>query len=76
MPGDERTALWRAQCALFMRWAVVHDEGRQREAFWRFVERLERQPPDEALFRACFGFGYADMRDRLSDYLPEAVRER
>jgi hypothetical protein len=42
---------------------------------WRFIERVTSEPLDEKLFRECFGLGYSDVRDRLSDYLPIAVAE-
>lgn len=59
---------------LFVRWALVSGGG-IRDAFWRFVERASTGPVTEEDFEACFGFGYADLRDRLSDYLPRAVTE-
>ncbi len=59
---------------LFVRWALVSG-GPVRDAFWRFVARAATGPVVEEDFEACFGFGYADLRDRLSDYLPRAVSE-
>jgi hypothetical protein len=71
-PGD-LDLVWQAQCALFIRWAVAENSGARREALWRLVERLSVEPPSERLFQDCFGLGYSDVRDRLSDYLPVAV---
>ncbi len=65
----------RAQSALFVRWALEPRHG-MREAFWRFAARAAEEPVSEAMFEACFGFGFSDWRDRLSDYLPVAVSER
>jgi len=45
-----------------------------RSAFAKFVERSRTEPVTEALFRECFGFGFAEMQTRLSRYLVEAVR--
>ena len=64
---------WSAQCALFVRWAVAENKGARREIFWKWVDRLEKEPLTEATFRDCFGMGFSDARDRLSDYLPLAV---
>jgi hypothetical protein len=75
-PGEEQGAhveVWRAQCALFVRWALLEENGARKEALWNFVDRLETNPLSEELFRECFGLGFADVRDRLSDYLPDAV---
>ncbi|MEO7415286.1 MAG: hypothetical protein ABIZ81_18230, partial [Opitutaceae bacterium] len=72
----ELDRVWRAQCALFVRWATVENKGSNKEALWKFVDRLEQEAPTEALFRECFGIGYSDMRDQLSDYLSTATEER
>ena len=73
---DEDEKIWRAQAALFVRWALADGNEARREQFWRWLDRLDQAPAGEPAFRACFGFGYADARDRLSDYLREAVGER
>ncbi len=75
-PPDARAdRLWRAQCTLFLRWAIAEDKGSRREALWQFLDRLESEAPSEGLFQSYFNVGYADMRDILSDYLPEAVEQ-
>jgi hypothetical protein len=73
---DELAQLWRAQCALFVRWAVAHEHGARKEALWKFAERSVHEPVTETLFRECFGLGFSDVRDRLSDYLPLALNEK
>lgn len=72
----ETAAIWEAQCTLWMRWVLADPQGRRRAALEKFVDRLEREAPTEMLFRECFGLGFADMRDRLSDYLPVATARR
>jgi hypothetical protein len=68
------TALWRSQAALFLRWAMDGENHPRREALWRFVARLGTSSgATEELFRDCFGLGYVDAQERLSDYLPSAV---
>lgn len=74
--ASDQDQVWRAQCALFVRWAVAEKTGVRKEALWKFVDRLETEPLSEALFREHFGMGFADARDRLSDYLPQAVQAR
>ena len=66
---------WSAQAALFVRWGIVAENGARAEAFWRFVDQCLEGPPDEAAFRACFGIGFAEARDQISDYLPQALQE-
>lgn len=59
---------------LFFRWAMVSGPS-VREAFWKFAARAAEGPVTEEVFQACFGFDFAELRDRLSDYVPEAVGE-
>ena len=59
---------------LFCRWAIVAG-GALRTALWKFAARAAEGPVNEEIFEACFGFDFAELRDRLSDYLPKAVHE-
>ncbi|MBC7369604.1 MAG: hypothetical protein H7343_22780 [Undibacterium sp.] len=69
-----RRQVWSAQCALFVRWALDPAQPGARTALWRLAERVSREPMTETIFAESFGFGYSDLRDRLSDYLPTAVK--
>ncbi|MDP3073682.1 MAG: hypothetical protein Q8N18_25585 [Opitutaceae bacterium] len=69
-----RAAARRATQELFFRWAIVTG-GATREALWKFAARAAEGPVTEEFFEACFGFDFAELRDRLSDYLPKAVQE-
>lgn len=72
--NTRRGEILSAQVELFFRWAV--DSGaKHREALWKFAARSAEEPVTEELFEACFGFGFSELRDRLSDYLPRAVQE-
>jgi hypothetical protein len=73
---SEMDRVWRAQSALFVRWALGDPTGVRRTALWRWIEGHDAAPAGEAAFRTCFGIGYSDARDRLSDYLPVAVGQR
>jgi hypothetical protein len=70
--NEEARRLWNSEAALFVRWALDGDASR-RAAFWNFVRRTTSGGASDAVCRECFGFGYADLRDRLSDYLPRAL---
>lgn len=72
---DRRPKIWRAQAALFVRWALDPRHPGMREAFWKFAARAAEETVTEPVFEQCFGFGFSEMRDRLSDYLPRAVRD-
>lgn len=61
-----------AQQELLFRWAMVTG-GATRDAFWTFAARAAEAPVTEEMFEACFGFGFSELRDRLSDYLPKTV---
>jgi hypothetical protein len=62
-----------AQAELLVRWALEAG-GPTRAAFWQFAARAAEAPVTEKTFEEHFGFGYSELRDRLSDYLPQAVR--
>lgn len=68
-----REEIGHAQAALLVRWAL-DPRNNARESFWKFAQRACEEPASEELFESCFGFGFTDLRDRLSDYLPTAVR--
>lgn len=59
---------------LFVRWAIVSG-GAMRDALWLLARRAAEAPVTEEMFESCFGFDFAELRDRLSDYLPRAVEE-
>lgn len=72
---DTLASPWRTQSALFIRWALDGRKKSRREALWRFAARTAETPATEDIFQECFGLDYADAQDRLSDYLPSAVRD-
>jgi hypothetical protein len=70
----QRIETMKAQVALFVRWALENGPA-TREALWQLAARAAEQPVTEPMFESCFGFGFAELRDRLSDYLPGTVRQ-
>jgi hypothetical protein len=70
-----RVAAWRAQAVLFVRWALDPANAPAADSFWKLAQRSATDPITEAIFVGCFGFGYSDLQERLSDYLPVAVKQ-
>ncbi len=70
-----RLMAWRAQGVLFVRWALDPANAPAAEALWQLGRRAATAPVTEAVFAECFGFGYSDLQERLSDYLPVAVKQ-
>lgn len=69
-----RVAVRAATEELFVRWALV--SGPQtRAALWKLAAAAAEAPLTDELFESIFGFDYSELRDRLSDYLPDAVAE-
>ncbi|HEX2855510.1 MAG TPA: hypothetical protein VHO24_19905 [Opitutaceae bacterium] len=64
---------WKHQAALFIHWALDYKKRDRRTALYKFVRRASEAPVTEAMFEECFGLGFADVQERLSDYLPRAV---
>ncbi len=69
-----RAATRESEQELFVRWAIVSGAP-MRAALWKFAARATEEPVTEEMFEACFGFDFAELRDRLSDFLPKAVEE-
>jgi hypothetical protein len=59
---------------LFFRWATIGNPT-TRKAYWTLAQRAADAPLTESVFEEIFGFDFAELRDRLSDYLPKAVGE-
>jgi hypothetical protein len=76
-PGENpaHTLVWFAQAELFYRWAMEGTDATRREAFWKFVERASLAPPDEAMFKDCFGGDFAWGGEQLRTFLKTAVRK-
>ena len=67
----EQRDLWNAEAALFVRWGLFRSGERQ--AFLDLVSQAASGPVTEALFRKYLGLGYAEVQQRLGEYLPEAA---
>jgi hypothetical protein len=72
----EPLPLWQAQAALFVRWGLGGRGAPRRAALWKFAERAAIEPVTETLFRECFGLDFATAQKQLTEYLPEAIRDR
>lgn len=71
--APEYREVWRTEAQLFVRWALSGQIPDGARRLWTLAARAEREPIDEAVFRDCFGLGFSDARDALSDALPDAV---
>jgi len=71
--SDLYRRVWEAQAELFVRWALSDRIKDGKTHLKEFVEAAATRPVTEDLFQSCFGMGYADARDALSDFLPLAV---
>lgn len=74
--SGEGLSLWQAQAALFVRWGLAGRGAPRRAALETFVARAAVEPVTEVLFKDCFGIDFAAAQRQLTDYLPEAMRER
>jgi hypothetical protein len=68
---DPYWLVWEGQLGLFMRWALLGDQQRRKEAFWKFAARARKEPNTEMLFQECFGTSYAKVQAELAGYLQE-----
>jgi len=59
------------QLGLFMRWALLGDHQRRKDAFWKFAARARKEPNTERMFEECFGTSYAKVQAELAGYLTE-----
>ncbi len=72
--NPQRVETMKAQVALFVRWALEGGVS-TRDALWQFAARAAEQPVTELMFESWFGFDFAELRDRLSDYLPGTLQK-
>jgi hypothetical protein len=72
----EALSLWQAQAALLVHWGLGGRGAPRRAALWKFAERAAVEQVTEALFQDCFGFDFATAQQELTNYLPEAMRNR
>jgi hypothetical protein len=74
-PGaaDQARRPWRAQGALFVRWALGEAKN-GREALWNLVRRADTHALTETDFEECFGLSFAEADEKLRRYLPKALK--
>jgi hypothetical protein len=68
-----RRDVWRSEASLFVRWCLDDESRARTKALWTFASRASAEPATEAMFKACFGFGFNEAAHRLNAYLPGAV---
>ncbi len=67
-PSELDHSPWAHECYEFVHFCLFGADGKYRGAFLQFVRLASRAPADEALFRRCFGVGYADFLTELWHY--------
>jgi hypothetical protein len=63
--------VWRAHATLFVRWMLATDARRAR--LWKLLARIGEAPMTDDLCRETTGLSFGDTRERLGDYLREAM---
>ena len=61
-------SVWAAQCYAFVHWGLFGDLSRNHQHFLKFVNRIQREPLTEELFKDCFQKTYAQMLFVLRSY--------
>jgi len=67
-PSELNHTPWASECYELVHFCLFGEKGRYRPAFLQFAQLSSRLPPDEAMFRRCFGIGYAEFLPRLWRY--------
>ena len=67
--ADSSEARWAAQCFAFVHWGLYGDYGKHQKEFLTFIQRLDRDPLTEALFKECFKQDYRDMLQSLRNHV-------
>ncbi len=60
---------WAKQAYAFVHFCMFGNKLRYRAPLATFVDRLQREPLSEELFRACFRVTFAEMQDQLRGYI-------
>ncbi len=60
---------WAKQSYAFVHWGLYGDMGKHQAAFIKFIQRLDREPVSEALFKECFKQSYKDMGMTIRGYV-------
>ncbi|HEY4988454.1 MAG TPA: hypothetical protein VII09_01535, partial [Opitutaceae bacterium] len=69
-----RVRRWKAEAELFLHWVLADKSNGRIRALKRYFD-LGTAGRRESAFRECFGLGYAEAANQLSQYLPKAVNE-
>ncbi|SDS51307.1 hypothetical protein [Opitutus sp. GAS368] len=60
---------WAKQAYAFVHLCLFGENGRFKEAYTNFTQRLAKEPVSEALFRECFKMSYKQMLNELRGYI-------
>ena len=60
---------WAKQAYAFVHLCLFGENGRYKEAYTKFTQRLAKEPASEALFKDCFKLSYKQMLSELRGYI-------
>ncbi|WP_438482437.1 tetratricopeptide repeat protein [Oleiharenicola lentus] len=64
---------WAKQCYAFVHMCLYGEGQRYQKGFLKFITRLTKEEPSEALFKECFETGYRSMGTTLRSYVTGAA---
>ncbi len=67
-PKGQGLRAWRAQCYAFVHLCLYGMNKKYQAGFLKFVQRLNDEPPTEALFKECFQKTYKQMAIEIRGY--------
>lgn len=65
--------VWQAQCYAFVHRCLYGMNGDLQKSFMTFLDRTQKEPLTEDLFRQCFGRGFEDFAVELRGYVEFTV---
>jgi len=68
-PPPQTGAFWNAEAYAFVHLCLYGENQKFQKPFLKFLTRLSREPPSEAVFRECFGMTYKQMELELRGYI-------
>lgn len=68
--GREAQLLWRKHAHLFVRWSLFAEDGKHRDAFWKFIDESEHKSASEVRFRETFGLSFATALEAITQFHP------
>lgn len=65
----QRSTVWSAQCYAFVHMCLYGRGQKYQKGFLKFLGRISREEPNEAIFQECFGMNYDKMLLEVRGYI-------